>query len=204
MKKPSVKLKENEKFNLMTTIKTNMKNIIKNNTLSNGNTIHETMNEIVIRTNKIVIHTYQFLKLYLLYLYDNNIDFPVIDEYFIRIVMKIVSKRNCGSGRQPKKETLELMTKLEDFYKKHYNPSYKNIIVSDDKLGYILSYEAIDIVKNIKNNVSEHFIDYVNKFVNCSFNVKEKIQKINNQKLSKNEKKEKRTKFYTEIREVKQ
>jgi len=42
-----------------------------------------TINDIVVKVNKIVIHTYQFLKLYLIHLYDNKKDFPIINEDFI-------------------------------------------------------------------------------------------------------------------------
>jgi hypothetical protein len=42
-------------------------------------------------------------------------------------------------------------------------------IINIDKLSFVLAYEAIDMVKNIKNNVTEHFEDYINKFVNQFF-----------------------------------
>ena len=56
--------------------------------------------------------------------------------------------------------------------------------------------EAIDIVKNINNNISEHFIDYVNKFVNVSFNIKEKIKDITKNKDLTNIEKNNRKKKY--------
>ena len=66
--KPKVKNKNNENnnFDFMKTNKDNIKNVIcdKNQMI--------VINDIVIRTNKIVIHSYQFLKLYLLNLYKNN------------------------------------------------------------------------------------------------------------------------------------
>ena len=76
MSKPKVKekKKDEDNFDYMKTNKDNIKNIIRNpNTLP-------IINDLVSRTNKIVIHTYQFLKLYLIMLYDNNQYFPVIDK----------------------------------------------------------------------------------------------------------------------------
>ena len=78
MKRSKPKVKEKKKdednFDYMKTNKDNIKNIIRNpNTLP-------IINDLVSRTNKIVIHTYQFLKLYLIMLYDNNQYFPVIDK----------------------------------------------------------------------------------------------------------------------------
>jgi hypothetical protein len=60
--KSKVKKKKDENFNFdyMKTTKDNIKNVIRDENLLS------TINDIVIRTNKIVIHTYQFLKLYLL------------------------------------------------------------------------------------------------------------------------------------------
>ena len=58
--KPKVKeKKDDENFDYMKTNKDNLKNII------NDNSIISIINELVERTNKIVIHSYQFLKLYL-------------------------------------------------------------------------------------------------------------------------------------------
>ena len=54
--------------------------------------------------------------------------------------------------------------------------------MNDTKLNCITKYESIDIVKNINNNVSEHFIDYVNKFVNVSSNIQKQIKEITNNK----------------------
>ncbi len=69
MKKSKPKVKEKKKdeknFDYMKTNKDNIKNILKDNDLL------PVINEITIRTNKIVIHSYQFLKLYLLHLYEN-------------------------------------------------------------------------------------------------------------------------------------
>ena len=66
--KSKVKKKKDDFQNVdyMKTTKDNIKNVIRNENLLNN------INDIVIRTNKIVIHSYQFLKLYLLDLYKNN------------------------------------------------------------------------------------------------------------------------------------
>jgi len=66
--KPKVKQKKSdaENFDYMKTNKDNLLNILKDDS------ILPIINELVLRTNKIVIHSYQFLKLYLLHLYENN------------------------------------------------------------------------------------------------------------------------------------
>ena len=73
--KSKVKKKKNdnsENFDYMKTNKDNIQNVIRDKHLLNN------INDIVIRTNKIVIHSYNFLKLYLLNLYNNNKSFTLI------------------------------------------------------------------------------------------------------------------------------
>jgi hypothetical protein len=185
--------------------KTNIKNVIKCVRLKDDVLIHERINEVVIRVNKIVVHTYQFLKLYLLYLYENEKEFPTIDISFIRVIMKTVTSRHLkGVGRQPKKETVVIMKKLERFYNKYYKKTVvKNNKIYDDKLGSFLEYEAIDIIANIKTNIKEHFIEHVNRFVNCSYKTKEKIKLINSSKVTTDIKKRMINSYYTAIRNIK-
>lgn len=94
--KPKVKKKKKEdniiKFDYMKTNKDNIINVI--NYPAHINII----NDIVVKVNKIVIHTYQFLKLYLIHLYNNNKDFPIIDEDFIGYIFMVLTVRKCGSG----------------------------------------------------------------------------------------------------------
>jgi hypothetical protein len=73
------------------TTKDNIKNVIRDNN------ILSTINDIVIRTNKIVIHSYQFLKLYLIDLYKNNKSFPIIDKEFICDIFKVITIRKCNT-----------------------------------------------------------------------------------------------------------
>ena len=50
----------------MKTNKDNIKNVLKDNII---NPINPIINELVSRTNKIVVHSYQFLKLYFIHLF---------------------------------------------------------------------------------------------------------------------------------------
>ena len=96
MKKQKPKIKEKKKdeenFDYMKTNKDNIKNIIRDENLL------PLINDITIRTNKIVIHSYQFLKLYLLHLYQNNQPFPVLDKEYICDIFKefIPEKKNLN------------------------------------------------------------------------------------------------------------
>ena len=194
-KKPKVKMKES--FDFMKTNKDNIKNIIKEQS------ILPIINELVIRTNKIVIHANNFIKLYFLYLYKNKKQFPIIDKNFVSDVFKAITVRKCGQGGYTDDNMPEKLKTLVDFYKNYYSKTIlKDEKMYYDKLSYILAYEAIDITTNVNNNIQEHFVQHLNKFVNISFNVKEKIDEINKKKLDKDEKKKKKQEFYKEIRLV--
>src|SRR5438445_9930154 len=82
-------------------IKTSLKSIIKNYT-----NIRK-INGVVIMCNKIVIHTLQLMKLYIIHLYDNNEKLPIINKQFITSVMKTVCvDSRQGGGKQNENTTI--------------------------------------------------------------------------------------------------
>jgi hypothetical protein len=111
--KPKVKQKkkDEENFDFMKTNKDNLLNIIKDNS------ILPIIEELVLRTNKIVIHSYQFLKLYLLNLYENNKKFPLLDKEFICDIFKVLTVRKCGSGGYKEDKMPDQLKELTTFYK---------------------------------------------------------------------------------------
>ena len=182
-KKDDTTKEEFEKFDYMKTIKNNINNVLKDKA------VLPIINDLVIRTNKIVIHSCNFIKLYCIYLYENDLEFPLIDKNFICDVFKVITKRKDNRGATPEKDYSVLLKNLYKFYNEHYiSTIYDNEIIYYDKLSYILAYEAIDIEKNINNNIQEHFITHLNQFVNHSFNLqeqKDEIKKIKDKEVRK-------------------
>ena len=202
MKKSKPKVKEKKKdeenFDYMKTNKDNIKNVLKDPN------ILPIINDLVNRTNKIVIHAYQFIKLYCIFLYENELKFPVIDKEFICDVFKVLTIRLCGSGGYTEDNMPEQLQELTEFYREHYsNTISNNETIYYDKLSYILPYEAIDMITNINNNIQEHFIDHLNKYVNIVFNVKEKSAKITTENKDKIIRKQLHKQLYDEIGKVK-
>jgi hypothetical protein len=75
-------------------------------------------------------------------------------------------------------EQLKILTK---FYKEHYSQTISDSdsdILFYDKLSYILPYESIDMITNINNNVQEHFMSHLNRYVNEVFNLKSQRESI--------------------------
>ena len=200
--KPKVKVKEkkieDDNFNYMKTNKDNFKNILKDNS------ILPIIDDLVNRTNKIVVHSYQFLKLFLIHLYDNNQNFPVIDKEYLCDIFKVLTVRNCGSGGYTDKNMPEQLRMLTDFYNNVYSKTiFNNEIIYYDKLSYILAYEAIDMITNINNNIQEHFIKHLYKYVNIVFDIKNKSHEITKNNKNKQIRKELHKQLYDEISKVK-
>jgi hypothetical protein len=198
--KSKVKKKKDENFNFdyMKTTKDNIKNIIRDENLLS------TINDIVIRTNKIVIHTYQFLKLYLLDLYKNNKSFPTIDKKIICDIFKVITIRKCNTGGYTEENMPEQQKTLQDFYDKYYKETtIEDDILYYDKMSYILAYEAIDMETNINVNIQEHFLQHLYKFINISLDVKGKRDKITEENKDKTIRKEKHKELTSEINLVK-
>ena len=90
--------------------------------------------------------------------------------------MNTVSKRTNTCGR--KSEHIH-KDKIEKFYNDNiFKLMKKENIINDNKLSFILHYEAIDMITNIENNIREHFIDHVKKLIKIKFNFYEKLKLI--------------------------
>lgn len=124
------------------------------------------LNEIIIRTNKIVSHTLTFLKLYIIKLFKNKVPFPKIDSEFIMNIMLTISEKTTKGGRKPKNDSLIVLDNLNKFYEKHYKPLINETKIKNDNLTRILQYEAQLIVTCITNNIKEHYIKHIRKYLN--------------------------------------
>ena len=196
--KQKVKIKNNETFDYMKTNKDNLNNILLDKS------ILPIINDLVSRTNKIVIHTYQYLKMYCLHLYHNNRPLPLIDKEFICDIFKVVTQRKCNSGGYTENNMPTQLKNLKQFYDLQYKLTINtNEILYYDGLSYILAYEAIDMITNINNNIQMHFIDHLNKYVNIVYDVKGKAREITKQTADKETRKELHKQLYNEFKKVK-
>ena len=198
--KPKVKQKKKKEdnYDFMKTVKDNIKNIIKDDSTTS------IINVLATKTNKIVIHSYQFIKFYCLDLFKNNKPFPKIDKEFICDVFKVITIRKCGSGGYTDEKMPQQLKDLTLFYNDHYKSTCdEKEILYYDKMSYILAYEAIDMITNIENNIREHFIQHLNKFVNISFKLKDSMDKITKETKDKELRKQQKKELYNEIKKVK-
>ena len=127
--------------------------------------------------NKIIIHSLQFLKLYLIHLYDTETQFPVINKQFITSVMKTVCTSTTSQGRRPSESTQGIKDTLKSFYDLHYSH------LQGEELNYtymntVLDYLAIDIITMFENNIKQHYIEYIERYVNVIWRKKIMVKLI--------------------------
>ena len=150
-----------------TCIKTSLKNIIKYKHVQNK------ISDVVITCNKIVIHALQFLKLYLIHKFENNEELPVINKSFIVAILKVVCTTPT-KGRPPSLETQALNAMLKEFYDLHYS-EFQPETLSYQHLNTTLDYLAISIVTMYENNIKQHYIEYIERYVNVIWRKKEML-----------------------------
>jgi hypothetical protein len=181
-------------------IKTSLKSILKHPEINTPK-----INDVVIKAHKIVIHTLQFLKLYMLHNYEtNNHILPGIDKVLILNVMKVVcGEKHTNKGRISKKETLELVEKLKSFYTDHYKPYTQPEQLDYEYMSNVLSYLCEDIMTMYENNIQLHYVDYVERFVNVVWRKNMLIEKIRKIFPSKKERDARIRHLEKELRQIK-
>ena len=178
------------------TIKVPLKHIIKNFEINQPK-----INDLTIMAHKIVIHTLQFMKMYLINYYNINNKLPTIDASFINCCMKILCKEKA-TGRPAKTEIKELKDTLTVFYNQHYKQ------LQLDELEYthmntILDYLSISIITDYENNIKCHYVEYIERYVNVIWKKKFIIEKIRKIKKTKKEKDDAINRFNSDLRKIK-
>ena len=121
------------------------------------------LTQIVFDMNDLVIHTYQFIRLYMLYLLEKDINFPIIDDTFILYSMKTLGTRD-NRGRQS--VNTDLQKKLDVFYVNEYQPLVSHEKFSLKNKTYLLPYLATHIHTAFSNNITERFTSHLLRFIN--------------------------------------
>ena len=142
-------------------IKTSLKSVVRDESVT------ATLQDAALRANGIMTHSLQLLKLYLIHCYDTGAALPTIDRQFVTSVMKVLCAEPTV-GRKPSEETARIKDTLRAFYEAHYKPSvvgelnYRNMTT-------VLEYLAIDVITMYETNIKQHFVEYVERFVNVSW-----------------------------------
>ena len=135
--------------------------------LLNRDTMHPLISNLVFEMNDLVIHTYQFIRLYVLYQYTKNLSLPDLDETFILYCIKTLGTRD---NRGKKGKDTELLEVLDTFYQKEYQPLLNHQKTNLKNTTFLLPYLATQIHTSLNNNLQEHFIQHFLRFINKTTN----------------------------------
>ena len=173
-------------------IKCPLKSVLKNYNIIQP-IIETTVNEI----NQFAILGYQFIRLYLLDKFNNNIDLPIINKQFILDVLKVVGSSETPRGKSTKDNNIKNKDEKADI-KLFYDNTFSKL--TDIKPSYtnkthILEQTAKEMLTCIKTNISTHFIKHLFRYINALY--KEPRTKI----IKEEKDKEKRKELYKELNE---
>jgi hypothetical protein len=135
--------------------------------LLNRDTMQPVINNLVFEMNDLVIHTYQFIRLYVLYCYSNNKPLPELNDTFISYCIKTLGTRD---NRGKKCKDTELLETLEEFYKSEYQPLLNHEKTNLKNTTFLLPYLSTQIHTSLSNNIQEHFIQHFLRFINKTTN----------------------------------
>ena len=135
--------------------------------LLNCDTTHPVIHNLVFEMNELIIHTYQFIRLYVLHQYNNDKPLPEINDTFILYCIKTLGLRD---NRGKKGNDTELLEVLEVFYKTEYQPLLNHVKTNLKNTTFLLPYLATQIHTSLSNNIQEHFIQHFLRFINKTTN----------------------------------
>jgi hypothetical protein len=135
--------------------------------LLNRNATQQLINHLVFEMNDLVIHTYQFIRLYVLHQYINNETLPTIDDTFILYCIKTLGLRD---NRGKKGKDTDLLETLDQFYKTEYQPLLNHVKTNLKNTTFLLPYLATQIHTSLSNNIKERFIQHFLRFINKTTN----------------------------------
>lgn len=121
-----------------------------------------TLNSYCKNLNLIVIHAYQFLRLYILHKYHTNQSLPKIDDKFIEHIIKTIA---VGDKRGRKLSNDELTF----FYENHYKQTIQGEKLCYSKYGNTIGYTATAILTCLETNIKTHFTKHLRRFINIQF-----------------------------------
>jgi len=149
--------RSNEK-SAYTTIKTTLKSV-----LHNHKEVQPVITNLVFEMNDLMIHSYQFIRLYVLKCYNNSQPLPEINERFILYCIKTLGIRD---KRGIQNKDTELLETLQEFYDKEYQPLLNHKKTSLKNKPHLLPYLATQLHTSLSNNTQERFIQHFLRFIN--------------------------------------
>ena len=146
------------------------------------------------KCNQLYIFVTQFIRGFCIFMFYKKQSIPKINRDFVMMAFKCLTKKS-NRGAPAKEDSSSIFNILNDYYEKTFVKLIRQENEDDriDKLNLsgILINLAIDIVKNIENNIKMHYISHLNQFVNQMFknenlDILNPLEKKSNLKKRKN------------------
>jgi hypothetical protein len=147
-------------------IKVPLKSVLKN-----YDKIQPIIENTIKEINQLVILSYQFLKLYLLDKFNNNLDFPNINKQFLLDIFKVIGYNETSRGKSTNIDKIKnksIKDDLKNFYQNVFN-KLVTIRPNISNKSHILEQTAKEMLTCINNNISLNFIKYLGKYINELF-----------------------------------
>lgn len=142
------------------TFKIQLKSIVNS---INGKYFMSKIDELIPQINDLIIHSYQFIKLYTLYCFHNNYSLEINTE-FIRYCISIL--RESKSDSTNKFTNQDLLSKLNWVYENEYKPTINHVKPYLEYTGAFITNIVNQVETMISNNCQQRFIVHFLRFVN--------------------------------------
>ncbi len=134
-------------------IKSTLKSVLQNYPI-----LQPIIENAVLNINQIAVITYQFIKAYCLFLFQNHYELPSINIKFIHDAIKIVSR--------PKIKSQSKTSHMLFFYDQYFSPLINNHQPCYYNQTYLIAELAKEILTCINTNISTNFNKYIRKYIN--------------------------------------
>ena len=163
-KKETFKTFRNLEKSKFKTIKTTLKSV-----LLKHSEVQPLITNLVFEINDLIIHTYQFIRLYILYCFHSNLAFPIFDDKFtfVKYCIKTLGTKS-NSGRKSK--DTQLLDTLQKFYIEEYQPLLNHTKTNLVNKSHLINIIAEQVQVCISTNIQEHFIQHFLRFINKTTN----------------------------------
>lgn len=145
--------------------------------ISKNKDILETINDTVLIMNKIQTYGMQFIKLYVLHLYEKYKKFSIFSFEFIKCALKTCCKTPTV-GKKPSIKTQKMMGKMKIFYDEHFRNLNIEFDLSYLHMNTLIDYVAESILTMYENNIKQNYVNCVIKFINIHFGKRDTIKNI--------------------------
>ena len=161
----------------------------------------QAIQDAVAMSHKITIHTSFFLKMYMIYLFDEKKPLPKVDRSLCVNIMKVICEESQGNekakqGRRPNASTVAFKDGLRTFYKTYYETAIgKKELLSYKNLNTMMDYGFDKLVTSYETNIKQHFVEHLERFVNVIMKKKDTLDCLTDQTQ--------KSQFVSQLRKIK-